>query len=86
MEEQSKRTHVIGDPVVRNIKDETVLAKTGKRWEDWYTILDAWRAPEKDFTQIASHLRDTYAVSAWWSNIIASRYQWVRGLRNSSQR
>jgi hypothetical protein len=81
MEDQSKPTHVIGDPVVRNIKDETVLAKTGKRWEAWYAILDAWGAPEKDFTQIASHLRDAYAVSVWWSNTIANRYQWVRGLR-----
>ena len=81
MAEQSKPTPVIGDPVVRNIKDETVLAKTGKRWEDWYAILDRSEAPEKDYTQIASHLRDTYGVSMWWSNAIVSRYQWVRWLR-----
>lgn len=72
----------IKDPVVGRIKDEIVKARTGKIWEEWYQLLDGWDALGKGFTQTARYLRHHYGLTAWWSNTVASRYEWVRGLRN----
>ncbi|MEM8534511.1 MAG: hypothetical protein AAGF95_26940 [Chloroflexota bacterium] len=75
---------LIKDTVVARIKPETVLAKTGKTWPAWYQILDDFAAPTKGYTASAKYLRDEHQVSAWWSNSIVTRYEYVRGLRDGS--
>jgi hypothetical protein len=72
---------IIGDPVVRNFKDETVVPKTGKNWEEWYSVLDSWGAQQQPYTLTTRHLRETHGVSTFWATNITSRYQWARGLR-----
>ena len=65
----------------RRIRDEVVKAKTGKVWEEWFTILDTWGAKEKVHTQNAKHLREHYGLSPWWAQAVTIRYEWERGLR-----
>jgi hypothetical protein len=65
----------------RRISDEAVEAKTGKVWEEWFTILDTWGAKEKVHTQIAKHLREHYGLGSWWAQAVTIRYEWERGLR-----
>ena len=68
-------------PGFRRIGDQAVLARTGKGWEEWYAILDAWAAGEKGHTQTVRHLREDYEIGPWWAQAVAIRYEWERGLR-----
>ena len=65
----------------RRISDGAVQVKTEKGWEEWFEILDNWGAREKGHAMIAKHLSDEYGLGPWWSQAIAIRYEWARGLR-----
>lgn len=66
----------------RRISDEAVRAKTGKDWEEWFRVLDAWGASESGHTASAKYLRDEHGVSAWWAQAVTIRYEYERGLRS----
>ncbi len=68
------------------ISEEAVRSKTGKVWEEWFALLDAWGAAEKGHTRTAKHLVDAHAVSPWWAQTITVRYEQERGLRVVGQR
>ena len=65
----------------QRITEKTVKAKTGKIWEEWFTILDSWGAKEKGHAQNVKHLREHYELSPWWAQAVTIRYEWKRGLR-----
>jgi hypothetical protein len=65
----------------RAIGDETVKARTGKSWEEWFLILDEWGMKEKGHTLTAKHLQEAYNVGPWWAQTVTIRYEWERGLR-----
>ena len=65
----------------RAISDETVRAKTGKGWDEWFSILDTWGMQEQGHTLTAKHLRENHGLSGWWAQTVTVRYEWERGLR-----
>ena len=65
----------------RRISDESVRAKTGRGWDEWFAILDGSDVKEKGHTAIAKYLRDEQGVSAWWAQAVTVRYEYERGLR-----
>ncbi len=65
----------------RRISDEAVRAKTGKGWDEWFTILDKWGVKDKAYTLAAKHLHDQYSLSSWWAQAVTIRYEWERKLR-----
>jgi hypothetical protein len=65
----------------RRISEQAVREGTGRGWEEWLAILDAWDAPSKGHTKSAKHLREEYGVSPWWAQAVTIRYEWERGLR-----
>jgi hypothetical protein len=65
----------------QRITEKTVKAKTGKIWEEWFTILDSWGAKEKGHAQNVKHLREHYELSPWWAQAVTIRYEWEKGLR-----
>jgi hypothetical protein len=71
----------VKDTFVRRIHPRTVVEKTGRPWEEWNAILDAWDVKTKGFTAGTRYLRERYGVSMWWSNTIVSRYEFIRDLR-----
>ncbi len=68
------------------IGDEAVREKTGRGWDDWFAILDAWGAAEKGHAPIARHLAEDHGLSPWWSQTVTVRYERERGLREIGQR
>ena len=78
MAERQRGPRAIGDAAVRE--------KTGKGWEEWFSILDAWGAKEHGHTITAKHLRDSHGLSPWWAQAVTVRHEWERGLRASSAR
>jgi hypothetical protein len=47
------------------MSDETVARSTGRRWSEWFAILDDWHGAEKTHTEIARFLSEEHGVPAW---------------------
>lgn len=61
--------------------EETIKANTGRGWEEWRKVLDAWSADTKGHTAIAAHLREKHGVDGWWSQAVTLGYERIKGLR-----
>lgn len=70
----------------RSIRDEKVATATGKRWEQWFRILDRWKAIDKGHKETARHLHAAYGLSAWWSQTVTIEHERARGVRETMQR
>ncbi len=67
------------------VSSQAVQAKTGRGWDDWFTVLDDAGAKEMTHTRIARYLREEQAVSPWWSQMVANGYEQARGMREKHQ-
>ena len=65
--------------------DEAVSAATGRRWREWFAILDAEGAARMEHARIARLVREGYDASHWWAQTIAVEYERERGLREVNQ-
>jgi len=63
------------------ISDETVAAKTGRRWDEWRALLDAEGAAAMTHAEIARHLAGRHALGAWWSQMVTVAYERATGRR-----
>jgi len=63
------------------IGDEAVKAKTGRRWSEWFTILDRFDVKQNGHKLAAKHLAEKHRLGPWWSQAVTIRYEWERGLR-----
>lgn len=61
--------------------EDTIKANTGRGWNEWTQVLDAWSADTKGHTAIATHLREEYGVDGWWSQAVTLGYERIKGLR-----
>lgn len=66
-------------PERRATRNAVVRSQTGKSWDEWFDILDAWNIP--DLTATAERLQANYHISPWWIQAITVRYAWERGRR-----
>ena len=65
--------------------DDTVRGGTGKGWDEWFRILDAWGATDRTHRDIARYLREEQGVSGWWSQSVTVGYERARGMRAMHQ-
>jgi hypothetical protein len=68
------------------MRDEAVAAATGKRWPEWFALLDAAGARKWTHQQIVSHLRDVHGVGSWWQQMVTVQYERESGLRDKHER
>jgi Domain of unknown function (DUF4287) len=68
------------------MSDEKVTEATGRRWDEWFALLDAWNAASSSHTEIARWLVAEHDVASWWSQSITVAYEQARGLRAPGQR
>jgi hypothetical protein len=66
--------------------DAAIERGSGKSWDEWFAILDAWGATKHTHTEIARYIHDEYAVSGWWTQAVTVGYERGRGLRKPNQR
>ena len=57
-----------------NVSDEQVLAKTGKRLDEWRKILDAFEATGKKSNDVVAYLQSTHGVPRYWARTLTTRY------------
>ncbi|MDQ3662960.1 MAG: hypothetical protein M3454_18310 [Actinomycetota bacterium] len=66
--------------------DESILRGSGKAWEEWFSILDAWGAQERTHTEIARYVNEQHEVSGWWAQTVTVGYERGRGMRGVNER
>jgi hypothetical protein len=68
-----------------NISDHAVSEATGRDWNRWKSELDAW-APGMAHKDIAARLREDYALSGWWAQMVSGSWEMMTGRRDPNQR
>src|SRR6266511_3058285 len=63
--------------------DEAIRRRTGRGWEEWFDLLDAWGAAERPHREIARWVAEQQGVEplAWGAQAVAVSYERARGLR-----
>jgi hypothetical protein len=67
------------------IGEDAVYSRTGKKWAEWFAILDAAGAARMDHKQIVACLKE-YPIGGWWHQMVAVTYEQERGLRARHQK
>lgn len=67
------------------VSDASAIKATGKGFEHWFAVLDAFGAPAKGHTASAAHLNEDHGVRGWHSQMITVAYERARGLRSQNQ-
>jgi len=57
------------------IDDETVKAKTGKSWHEWFDILENASADKLNHQEIVNLLTRRHNLNDWWSQMVAKVYE-----------
>ncbi len=78
MTEQTTLPPRVADP---GMSDEAIQRGSGKSWDEWLALLDAWGAIERTHTEIARHVAESYGVPGWWAQGVTVGYERARGLR-----
>ena len=63
------------------MSEASILKGTGRSWDEWFRVLDAWGASKRTHTEIARHVHETLGVDGWWSQSVTVGYEWARGMR-----
>jgi hypothetical protein len=70
----------------KRASDETVKAKSGKTWAEWFKILDKAGAKKWEHQEISLFLHEKQKVPGWWCQMIAVGYEHERGIRQKFQK
>ena len=68
------------------VSDAAVSRATGKTWDEWFTLLDAWGGTAHTHPEIARHLNETYGIDGWWAQSVTVGYERARGMRAVHER
>ena len=68
------------------VSDAAVQRATGKSWDEWFALLDAWDGTTHNHTEIARHVYETYGVDGWWAQSVTVGYERARGMRALHER
>ena len=63
------------------LSDESVREATGRGWDEWCDIVDAWPGHSDGHTAIAAYLREEHGVQGWWAQSVTGGYERITGLR-----
>ena len=68
------------------LSDDSVREATGRGWDEWCDLLDAWPGHDDGHTAIATHVRDDLGVDGWWAQTVTVGYERITGRRLPYQR
>jgi hypothetical protein len=68
------------------MSEAAILKGTGRTWDDWFRILDAWDGTTKNHTEIARYVNGEHEVDGWWSQSVTVGYERARGMRAPNER
>ena len=65
----------------KDIKEEVIMKRTGKKYAEWHRILDKFGVRENGHAAAARYLMRAYRVNPWWSQVLVVRYEHEEKLR-----
>ncbi|MEV2276774.1 hypothetical protein AB0I72_14450 [Nocardiopsis sp. NPDC049922] len=68
------------------VSGEAVRERTGRDYDQWFSLLDAWGATDRTHKEIAAHLVEERGVDGWWAQSLTVAYEQERGMRTPGQR
>lgn len=74
------------DGSVFTVSDAVIRRRTGRGWEEWLDLLDAWGAVDRRHGEITGWLAEEHEADGWSSQSIAVSYERARGLRGVGER
>jgi hypothetical protein len=60
---------------------DAVVRNTGRTYPEWFALLDAWGAAEREHGEIAAWIGAEHGVPGWWCQNVTVEYERARGLR-----
>jgi len=63
------------------MSDEAIRRRTGRGWEEWFDLVDAWGGIERPHAEIARWLSDEQGIQGWDAQAVTVTYERARGLR-----
>lgn len=75
---QNRRRTWVAEP---EVGDDTVREATGRGWEEWCDLIDAWPGNARGHTAIAAWLVDEVGVEGWWAQTVTLGYERITGRR-----
>ena len=66
--------------------DQAVRAATGRGWDEWADLLDAFPGRHDGHGALVEHLREAHGVAGWWAQSVAVGYERISGIRLPHQR
>jgi hypothetical protein len=67
--------------VAPKMSDEAVVAKTGKNWKQWFTLIDKAGGRKMTHQEIVKLLNSKHNVGPWWCQMVTVTYEQWAGLR-----
>jgi hypothetical protein len=67
------------------VDDLAIKRATGRDWDEWCDLLDAWPGNDRGHTAIAAHVAETYGVEGWWGQGVTVGYERIIGRRVVNQ-
>ncbi len=65
--------------------DESVMDHTGRSWNEWCDIIDAWPEADQGHAAVAARLLDEFDVTGWWGQGITVGWERITGRRLVNQ-
>jgi uncharacterized protein YndB with AHSA1/START domain len=63
------------------MSDEAIRRRTGRGWEEWFDLLDAWGASERTHTEIARWVAEEHSIDGWDAQAVAVSFERASGRR-----
>lgn len=67
------------------VDDLAIKRATGRDWNEWCDLIDAWPGNDQGHTAIAAHVAAVYGVEGWWGQGVVVGYERITGRRVPNQ-
>jgi len=66
--------------------DEVIRQATGRGWDEWCDLVDAWPGHIEGHAAVATWLREEHGVPGWWAQNVTVGWERITGRRARHQR
>jgi hypothetical protein len=67
------------------VDDLSVKRATGRDWDEWCDLIDAWPGNNDGHSAIAAHIAEVYGLEGWWGQGVTVGYERITGRRVVNQ-
>lgn len=61
--------------------DDVIGANTGRGWEEWRELIDAWPGHVDGHSAVAAWLQEEHDVDGWWAQAVTGGWERITGRR-----